>query len=60
VTPCKDHQICKHENKGELSHSPQYGIEDEERGSWGQSEVKVQGEGGVFGQGKCTVKAGLL
>jgi hypothetical protein len=33
---------CKHENKAELRHSPQYGIKDEKRGSLGQSEVKVQ------------------
>jgi hypothetical protein len=39
---------CKHENEGELNHSPRYGIEDEERGSQGQSEVEVWGEGGVF------------
>jgi hypothetical protein len=40
---------CKRENKAELSHSPRYGIEDEERGSQGQSEVEVWGEGGIFG-----------
>jgi hypothetical protein len=42
-------RCCKRENEEELSHSLQYGIEDEERGSWGQSKVKVWGEGGVFG-----------
>jgi hypothetical protein len=33
---------CKHENEGELSHSPQNGNEDERRGSWGQYELRVQ------------------
>jgi hypothetical protein len=36
---------CKHENNGDLSHSPQCRIENEERGSQGQSKVGVRDEG---------------